>query len=126
MKRWKSFVINNKNMSKKEISKILTLRKKFPNKIDVLIEKENGFYIAEILGPKAFLGAFTQASNFSELIAMVNDCVQTILEIPEKYSSEMPQYMPSISLAQELNEFPKQTFKESVQFSIIDSRAVCV
>lgn len=112
-------------MSKKEIDKILMFRKKFPQKIDVLVGKDKNCYIAEILGPKLFLGAFTQANSFSELIAMVNDCVQTILEIPEKYSSEMPQYMPPISLTQELNEFPKPTFKESVQFSI-DFRNVCV
>jgi len=112
-------------MSKKDIDKILQLRKKFPQEIEVLISKDENFYIAEILEPKSFLGAFTQASNFSELIAMVNDCVQTILEIPEKYTGEMPQYMPPIALAQELNEFPKTTFKESVQLSI-GLRSACV
>lgn len=112
-------------MSKKETDKILQLRKKFPQEIDVLVGKDENCYIAEILGPKSFLGAFTQASNLSELIAMVNDCVQTILEIPEKYAGEMPQYMPPVSLSQELNEFPKPTFKESVQFSI-GLRNACV
>lgn len=112
-------------MSKKDTEKILQLRKKFPERIDVLVRKEKDCYIAEILGPKSFLGAFTQADSFSELIAMVNDCVQTILEIPEKYSSEMPQYMPPLSLAQDLNEFPKTAFEESVQFSI-DFRNVCI
>lgn len=114
-----------KGMSKKDTEKILQLRKKFPKKIDVLVGKDKNCYIAEILGPKSFFGAFTQASNFSELIAMINDCVQTILEIPEKYASEMPQYMPPMSLAQDLNEFPKSTFKESVQFSI-GLRNTCV
>jgi len=112
-------------MSKKEIDKILQLRKKFPKKIGVLVCKTENCYTAEIVGPEAFKGAFTQANSFSELIAMVNDCIQTVLEISEKYSSEMPQYMPPLSLAQEMNEFPKPNFKESVQFSI-NLRGVCV
>ena len=112
-------------MSKKEIDKILQLRKKFPKKIGVLVCKTENYYTAEVVGPKSFKGAFTQANSFSELIAMVNDCVQTVLEISEKYSSEMPQYMPPLSLAQEMNEFPKPTFKESVQFSI-NLRGACV
>lgn len=87
--------------------------------------KTENCYTAEIVGPEAFKGAFTQANSFSELIAMVNDCIQTVLEISEKYSSEMPQYMPPLSLAQEMNEFPKPNFKESVQFSI-NLRGVCV
>ena len=112
-------------MSKKDTEKILQLRKKFPKEIGVLVCKTENCYTAEIVGPKSFKGAFSQANNFSELIAMVNDCAQTVLEISKKYSSEMPQYMPPISLAQSLNEFPKPNFKEAVRFSI-DFRNVCV
>jgi hypothetical protein len=79
-------------MIKKSTEQILKFRKKFPKRIEVLVKKENDCYTAEVLGPKGFQGAFTQANNFSELIAMVNDCVQTILEVPEKYTAEMPQF----------------------------------
>ena len=102
----------------KKNKKILELRDKFPQGVGVVVKKEDDCYLAKIKYPRAFAGAFTQASSFSELIAMINDCVQTILEIPDKYASEMPQYMPPLSLAQALNAFPKIAYKESVQFSI--------
>jgi len=105
-------------MAKNDTKIILALRKKFPGRISVLVRKTQNGYMAEIIGPEICRGGFTQASSFSELIAQVNDCVQTILEIPEQYSSSMPQYMPPLSLAQELNEFPRLEFKGSVQFSI--------
>jgi len=112
-------------MVNKDIKIIFTLRKKFPEIISVVVKKTQNGYMAEIIGPEVCCGGFTQAGSFSELIAQVNDCVQTILEIPEQYSASMPQYMPPLSLAQELNEFPRLEFKGSVQFSIKKEHA-CV
>lgn len=103
--------------------RIKQYRKLFPEKIRVLVKKgTQKAYIAEIL---SFPGAFTEADNFGELIYMVNDCVQTILEIPKKYTSEMPSYSPSIQLAQKFNEFPSLIKNESVEFHIIPQKKVC-
>lgn len=97
--------------------KIRELRHLFPKKIEVrVLASEDGGYYAGIL---TFPGCVTQAETFSELIEMVNDAVATVLEIPRKYLSYMPTYMPPLSLAQRLNVFPsRKTISKPIIFSI--------
>lgn len=87
-----------------EQKKIEYFRKLFPKSIEVKVNlSEEGGYWVEIL---TFPGCFTQAETFAELIEMVNDAVVTVLEVPRKYLSYMPTYMPPLSLAQRFNIFP--------------------
>jgi predicted RNase H-like HicB family nuclease len=100
------------NLTQREIKEINKLRGLFPSQINVSISRvEDGTFLARI---DTFEGARTEAGNFSELIEMVNDAVKTYLEVPEKFLSYMPSYIPSIELAQKLNVFPVMEVKENV------------
>lgn len=54
---------------------------------------EDGGFAAEIL---SYPRTFTEANTFSELIEMVNDALYTYFDVPEKYVSFMPTYLPSL------------------------------
>ena len=92
--------------SKKEIQKINHFRNLFPKEINIKIRfcRESANYTVRIL---EFPSAVTQAENLDDLITMVSDCVATILNVPKKYLSDMPRYLPSVELAQFMNAFPK-------------------
>ena len=92
---------NLTSQDKKEIMKLRTL---FPEKITVGVRRseDGGFYAEILLCP----GCFTEGDTFSELIEMVNDAMMTYLEVPERYISFMPNYLPPLSVAQEIGAFP--------------------
>lgn len=80
------------------------MRKQFPKKINVIIHRlENDGFFAEIT---TFPGCTTESNTFSELIEMVNDCVRTYFEIPQKYVSFMPAYLPPLQIAKDFDVFP--------------------
>ncbi len=96
--------------------KINKLRSLFPQTIHVnVIPCDDGGYTVII---HDFPGAVTQAKNLADLIYMVSDCVATILEIPGKYLSYMPSYLPSLELAQALNSFPAIRKEKEAELSI--------
>ena len=100
------------NLTEQEIKEINKLRGLFPSQINVTISRvEDGTFLACV---DTFEGARTEGNNFSELIEMVNDIVKTYLEIPERFLPYMPNYIPSIELAQKLNVFPVYPVKENV------------
>ena len=108
----------------KEVEKIKKYRGLFPEAVKVLVKKNNQGYIGEVLN---WPGAYTQADTFAELIFMVNDCVRTILEVPQKYATEMPNYLPPLDLAQKFNEFPSSIKEEPIQFllNFNSKKSVC-
>jgi len=104
--------------TQKQIKEIKEFRNKFPKTLEVQVSITNeDTLIAEISN---FPGCYTQAENLGELIHMVNDAVYTVLEIPEKYYSEMPSYTPPVSLAEALNMLPKSrgSIESPVQFNL--------
>jgi hypothetical protein len=110
-------------MKKEEIKKINKLRSLFPAEITVNVHRsELGKYCAEIT---TYPGCFTEADSFSGLIEMVNDAARTYFEIPKKYLSFMPNYMPPIELAQKFSIFPfKETTKKLI-FENTDAEINC-
>ena len=91
-------------LTKKENIEINRLRGLFPGVISVNVERsQDGGFFAEV---KNFPGCFTEANTFSELIEMVNDAVKTYFDVPDKYLSFMPNYMPPLKQAQRLDAFP--------------------
>lgn len=112
-------------MSPKEIKEINKLRELFPSEIAVSVERsDNGDFLATI---HTFKGLFTEGRSFSELMEMVNDAVKTYFEIPEKYIPYMPNYVPPLVVAQQLDIFPiiesKQNF--SLPLSTISEKSCC-
>jgi predicted RNase H-like HicB family nuclease len=99
-------------MAPQEIEKVNKLRDLFPREINVNISRsEDGVFLARV---NTFKGIFTEGKTFLELMEMINDSVRTYFEIPEKYLSYMPSYIPSLELAQFLEEFPATQKKEDV------------
>jgi predicted RNase H-like HicB family nuclease len=95
-----------KNLTSKEKEKINYFRILFPRIINIrthFCEDDNNYTISIL----EFPGAMTQAENLDDLITMVSDCVATILNVPKKYLSYMPRYLPSVELAQHMNAFPR-------------------
>lgn len=102
-------------ISKKSIREIRAFAKKYPGKIAVHVERsEDGGFWAEI---KDFPGCFTEAETFSELISMVNDAMRMYFEVPDKYISYMPTYIPPVAAAQKLNAFPVYTKGATITFA---------
>lgn len=100
-------------MLKKDIEEIKKYRKLFPESIKVLVIPLKEGYGARIID---FEGSITEASSFSELIAMVNDLVRSILKIPEKYADDMLEYLPPLELAQKFYVFPKVKKESTIKF----------
>ena len=81
----------------------ILLRKKFPAEVSVRVRRsEDGGFCAEILT----YHCFTEGDTFSELMEMVNDAVMTYFEVPQKYISFMPNYLPPLKVAQKFGMFP--------------------
>lgn len=57
-----------------------------------VIKSKDGGFCAEITIQKDVL--FTEAETFPELVYMINDAIYTYFEIPRKYLSSMPTYLP--------------------------------
>jgi predicted RNase H-like HicB family nuclease len=103
-------------MKKDDIRTINALRALFPSELKVsVMRSENGNFVAHI---DTFKGLFTEGSNFSELIEMVNDAVKTYFEVPSKFLSYMPNYIPPLRVAQRLDIFPATEASETVVFPI--------
>ena len=101
---------------KKEISRLRAL---FPNKIEVSVARaEEGGFVAEIL---TYPGCYTEGETFSELLFMVNDCLYTYFNIPEKYVSYMPEYLAPMSLAERLGIAPKKGTLTSIPYEKVES-----
>jgi predicted RNase H-like HicB family nuclease len=99
-------------LTQEEIKAINGLRGLFPSSINVSIHRtESGEFVARI---NTFKGFMTEGKTFSELIEMVNDAVKTYFEIPEKFISYMPSYVPSIEVAQELDVFPVKKSEQTI------------
>lgn len=93
-----------RKLTKKDILKIKELRNDFLRAIDVRVSRsEDGGFVARIL---SFPGCITQGDTLSELVEMVNDCVKTYLDIPTRYFSFMPTYLPPVGIAHDLDMFP--------------------
>lgn len=82
----------------KEVEKIIN---QFPGELPVSIRcsEEGGFY-AEVRIVEEVIT--TQGETLSELIEMINDAVYTYFEVPRKYLSVMPAYVPPVETAQDL------------------------
>lgn len=103
-------------LTKKDIEKIIHLRGLFPPKIEVKVRRsvDGGFY-AEVLNSP---GCFTEADTLSELIEMVNDAMRSYFEIPQIYISYMPNYLPPIKLAQDLDVFPVFKIEKNLKLEL--------
>ncbi|OGZ00982.1 MAG: hypothetical protein A3B13_02670 [Candidatus Liptonbacteria bacterium RIFCSPLOWO2_01_FULL_45_15] len=109
-------------MKKEEIKEINRFRALFPSEVRVNVARsENGDFVARI---NTFKGLFTEGSNFSELIEMVNDAVKTYYEVPEKFIPYMPNYVPPLEAAQLLDVFPINNVKKNIVLPISTSEKV--
>lgn len=111
-----------KKLTANEIKKIKELRAEFPAQINVHIRRseDNGF-AAEIT---TFRGCFTQGDTLSELVEMVNDCVRTYFDIPVKFSSYMPTYLPPVKVAHNLDIFPAPQKDQQIKMLRISRETV--
>lgn len=101
---------------KKDIKEINRLRSLFPSQVNVSVYRsKDGGFCAEVL---SFPGCYTEAETLSELIEMVNDAVKTYFDVPEKYISFVPSYIPPLKLAQELDAFPVNTKQHRIELSL--------
>ncbi len=93
-----------KKLTLGEIKKIKEFRAKFPAQITVRVIRSRDYgFAAEIT---TFRGCYTQGDTLAELVEMINDCVRTYLDIPVKFSSYMPTYLPPVKVAYDLDVFP--------------------
>ena len=112
----KSLITIHKTMKKEEIKEVRKLRKLFPGKLTVSVGRsEDGTFLARI---NIASGLFTEGSNFSELIEMVNDAVKTYYEIPEKFTPFMPNYVPPLEVAKDLDIFPTKKGEKKIELAI--------
>lgn len=106
------------NFSREEQKEIYKLRSLFPKEIAVKIHRsEDGGFIAEV---STFPGVITEADTFSELIEMVNDAVRTYFEVPKKYISFVPSYLPSIEFAQAIGIFPPLKKESEMKLQLVN------
>ena len=100
-------------LTPKQIREINHLRSLFPDKIMVKVARaQEGGFVAEIT---TFPGCFTQGETFSELLVMINDCVYTYFDVPEKYIPYMPEYLAPMTLAERLGIVPTRATLKSIQ-----------
>lgn len=101
---------------KKEISRFRSL---FPGKVEVSAARaEEGGFVAEII---TYPGCYTEGETFSELLFMINDCLYTYFNIPEKYVPYMPEYLAPMSLAERLGIAPKRGILKSIPYEKVES-----
>ncbi len=98
-----------KKLTQKDIKEVRRLYSFFPKEISVrTYPSKDGGFCAEI---ETFPGCNTQGETFAELVAMVNDCRYSYLDIPEKFLKYMPDYLAPISVAQKFGIFPRTPLK---------------
>ena len=96
--------------------KVKEFRQKFPKHINTrVIRSKDGGFVAELL---SFPGCVTQGETLSELVEMVNDCVKTYFDVPQKFFQYIPTYLPPVSVAQELDAFPVPKRSREVKMKI--------
>ncbi len=106
-------------ISEKEIVKFRSL---FPQEITVSVRRsEDGGFSAEIL---SYPRTLTEGETFSELLEMLNDALYTYFDIPEKYVSFMPTYLPPVDMVSELMGFPVRAGEEKIQLKLPDHETV--
>ena len=114
-----SVIRYNKNMArltKEDIKNVNNYRNLFPREIVVrILRSEDGGFAAEIM---EFPRCYTEADTFAELIEMVNDAMMTYFEIPDKYTSYMSTYLPTIETAQKFNAFPVFKTEEELKLKL--------
>ena len=109
-------------MKQHDIQTIQALRASFPQELSVsIMRSEEGKFVARI---DTFKGLFTEGNDFSELMEMVNDAVKTYFEVPKKFLSYMPNYIPPLQVAQRLDVFPATEVKETVVFPLSSGETV--
>ena len=108
------------SLSKKDKKEIDSLAKAFSDKILVKVGRsEDGGFYSEII---TYPGCYTQAEGFSELIGMINDCVKTYFNVPDKYIQYMPEYLVPIEMA---NNFLGTSFKpkkENIELELVGQK----
>jgi len=108
-----------RKLTQKDKKEIRRLRALFPDKIEVSVARaEEGGFVAEIL---TYPGCYTEGETFSELLFMVNDCLYTYFNIPEKYVPHMTEYLAPMSLAERLGIAPKRGVLKSIPYEKIAS-----
>jgi predicted RNase H-like HicB family nuclease len=108
-----------KKLTQKDKKEISRFRALFSDKIEVSAARaEEGGFVAEIL---TYPGCYTQGETFSELMCMVNDCLYTYFNIPEKYVPYMPEYLAPMSLAERLGIVPKRGVLKSIPYEKVAS-----
>ena len=109
-------------MDKISEKQIVKFRSLFPHEVTVSIRRsEDGGFSAEIL---SYPRMFTEGETFSELLEMLNDALYTYFEIPAKYVSFMPTYLPSVNLVSELIGFPFRAKEEKIKLKLPKHEAV--
>ncbi len=115
-------IVYNYDMAPQEIKEVNKLRGLFPREINVNVSRsEEGVFLARV---NTLKGMFTEGKTFLELMEMINDAMRTYFEIPEKYLSYMPSYIPSMELAHFLEEFPATGKKEDVTLPLSSREAI--
>ena len=108
-----------RKLTPKDKQEINRLRSLFPAKIEVSVARaQEGGFVAEIL---TYPGCYTEGETFSELLFMINDCLYTYFDIPEKYVSYMPEYLAPMSLAERLGIAPKKGILTSIPYEKVES-----
>ena len=101
-----------KELNRQKIKEVNKFRSLFPSKISVNVSRtDEGEFLASI---DTLHGFITEGNNFSELIEMVNDAVKTYFEIPKKFIPYMPNYVPPIEVAQQLDIFPVRKIAKTI------------
>jgi len=102
--------------NKKDLEKIKDLVSLFPKVVRVkIIRSQDGGFVAEIL---TLRGCITEADTPSELVAMINDCVRTYLEIPEKFHPFVPEYVPEAKALHYFYRFPTKTIERNIRIKL--------
>ena len=107
-------------ISAKNKKEIFRLAKLLPREITVKVARStDGGFSAEALN---FPNCFTEADTFSELIEMVNDAVYTYFDVPKKFISFMPNYLPAMKTAYDLLGFPARREKKNLRLTRFPDR----
>ncbi len=108
-------------LSLKDKQQINRLRDQFPAMIHIHVHRSvDGGFVANLAN---FPGLATEGDTLSELIDMVNDVFLAHFEVPAKYRSYMPSYMPPLKMAQDLDAFPVRKQDIQVRMSRTSNRA---
>lgn len=103
-------------LTKQDERNIREIRERFPSILSVDVNRSrDGGFTAEV---STFSGCYTEAESFTGLVDMVNDAVKTYFEIPRKYYSYMPNYVPPLKTAQKFGAFPVTKSETTVKLRL--------